>query len=80
MYLFKLVTLYKLLYYIHLASIRKSIPIRSGTSDRLYLKELSTNLKAALIEFEPDILLYNAGTDSLVGDPLGALSISTDVR
>lgn len=63
-----------------LASIRKSIPLRSGTSDQLYLKELSTNLKAALIEFAPNILLYNAGTDSLIGDPLGALNISAEVR
>jgi len=37
------------------------------------------NLELALAEFEPDIVVYNAGTDILEGDPLGVLSISEDV-
>lgn len=28
--------------------------------------------------FRPDIVFYNAGTDILVGDPLGGMSISPD--
>lgn len=34
------------------------------------------NLKAALNEFKPDILVYNAGTDILDTDPLGLMKIS----
>lgn len=37
------------------------------------------NLLQALEEFEPHIVVYNAGTDILDGDPLGVLSISEDV-
>ncbi len=37
------------------------------------------HLEGALNEFEPDILVYNAGTDVLDGDPLGCLSISPQV-
>lgn len=36
--------------------------------------------KEALEEFEPDAVVYNAGTDILEGDPLGNLSISAQVR
>lgn len=38
------------------------------------------NLKAALNEFRPDILVYNAGTDVLDSDPLGRMRISEIVR
>ena len=37
------------------------------------------HLEGALNEFEPDVLIYNAGTDILDGDPLGCLSISAQV-
>lgn len=36
--------------------------------------------KEALEEFQPDAVVYNAGTDILEGDPLGNLSISAQVR
>ena len=36
-------------------------------------------MEGALNEFEPDVLVYNAGTDILDGDPLGCLSISAQV-
>ncbi len=29
-------------------------------------------------EFKPDLIIYNAGTDILVNDPLGKLDISPD--
>jgi acetoin utilization deacetylase AcuC-like enzyme len=35
-----------------------------------------SNVKKALREFKPSVLVYNAGTDILEGDPLGLLSIS----
>ncbi len=31
-----------------------------------------------MAEFKPDLIIYNAGTDILVGDPLGNLDISAD--
>ena len=37
------------------------------------------HVEGALNEFEPDVLVYNAGTDILDGDPLGCLSISAQV-
>jgi len=37
------------------------------------------NLDLALGEFQPDIVVYNAGTDILEGDSLGLLSISEQV-
>ena len=37
------------------------------------------NVEGALNEFTPDIIVYNAGTDILDGDPLGTLSISPQV-
>ena len=37
-------------------------------------------LPRALDEFKPDMVVYNAGTDVLAGDPLGMLDITPDVR
>ncbi|GBP86809.1 Histone deacetylase 11 [Eumeta japonica] len=36
------------------------------------------NLKAALKEFHPDVLIYNAGTDILESDPLGHMKITEE--
>jgi histone deacetylase 11 len=37
-----------------------------------------SNIKEALNEFSPDLIIYNAGTDILFGDPIGKLNISDD--
>ncbi|VDO32689.1 unnamed protein product [Onchocerca flexuosa] len=58
-------------------SIRRSVHLRIGIQDAEYLFLLSSNLEDVLSEFRPDIILYNAGTDCLRGDPLGLLSISS---
>ncbi|CAG9538431.1 unnamed protein product [Cercopithifilaria johnstoni] len=58
-------------------AIRKSVHLHIGTQDAEYLSLLSNNLEDALSEFRPDIIVYNAGTDCLRGDPLGLLSISS---
>ena len=47
-------------------------PIASGTGDGKYLARLEGGLTTSFTEFKPDIVLYNAGTDILDGDPLGA--------
>jgi histone deacetylase 11 len=38
------------------------------------LKKIAT----ALETFNPEFIIYNAGTDTLSGDPLGRLSLSKD--
>ena len=38
-----------------------------------------SNVEGALNEFTPDLVVYNAGTDILDGDPLGCLSITAEV-
>lgn len=35
-------------------------------------------MNEALNEFQPDLIIYNAGTDILVDDPLGKLNVSSD--
>ncbi len=53
-----------------------SVPLYSGTQDEEYLTKLRTNLTNSFRDFQPQFLLYNAGTDCLRGDPLGNLDIS----
>eukprot|EP00850_Spirogloea_muscicola_P006637 SM000032S12021 [mRNA] locus=s32:1728:3168:+ [translate_table: standard] len=58
--------------------IRKEVVLQSGTHDDKYLQLLSKNLAEAGEEFLPQLILYNAGTDLLEGDPLGRLSVTAD--
>lgn len=37
---------------------------------------MCSHLKESLDEFQPNFIIYNAGTDILEGDPLGRLKIS----
>lgn len=46
-----------------------------GSGDDLYLSTLTEHLPAFLGQ-EADLLIYNAGTDVLAGDPLGGLILS----
>ncbi|EDV24513.1 uncharacterized protein TRIADDRAFT_25844, partial [Trichoplax adhaerens] len=56
--------------------ISKEIKIRTGEKDDRYLMLIKLNYPTILDEFKPDIVIYNAGTDILDGDPLGGLCIS----
>ncbi|EFN54902.1 hypothetical protein CHLNCDRAFT_23994, partial [Chlorella variabilis] len=49
-----------------------------GTGDGEYLEAVVSALRQAFSEFQPDLLIYNAGTDILEGDPLGLLSVSAE--
>ena len=49
----------------------------TGTKNNLTI--FFRNLTEALFEFTPDVIVYNAGTDILEGDPLGNLNISAQV-
>ncbi|CAH1265639.1 HDAC11 [Branchiostoma lanceolatum] len=59
-------------------AIRCKVELQAYTEDDRYLSLVRKNLEKALEEFNPDIIVYNAGTDVLEGDPLGALSISPE--
>ncbi|XP_013191359.2 histone deacetylase 11 [Amyelois transitella] len=57
-------------------AIRRKVELRCKVEDMEYMLKLRQNLKAALEEFRPDILVYNAGTDILNTDPLGLMWIT----
>ena len=56
--------------------ISHDIPVYQGMSDQEYLQEVEESLIKAFADFRPDFVVYNAGTDCMVGDPLGQLSMS----
>ncbi|XP_021835528.1 histone deacetylase 2 [Spinacia oleracea] len=58
--------------------INQKVEILSGTTTDVYLKELDGALEVARRMFDPELVVYNAGTDILDGDPLGSLRISPD--
>ena len=60
--------------------IKRKVELNHFTEDDYYLKIVNTNIEGALNEFKPDVIVYNAGTDVLDGDPLGCLSISPEVN
>jgi len=57
--------------------ISRCIELTSGTRDETYLKKVRRHVTQALAEFQPEVVLYNAGTDILINDSLGCLSISS---
>ncbi|XP_068703336.1 histone deacetylase 11-like isoform X1 [Montipora capricornis] len=58
------------------SAIKKNIELFHGTDDAQYIPLLKKHIPEALDAFKPDIIAYNAGTDILMGDPLGNLSIT----
>ncbi|KAL1007861.1 hypothetical protein UPYG_G00092620 [Umbra pygmaea] len=57
-------------------AIKRKVELDWGTEDEEYLQQVKLHLEGALNEVRPDIIVYNAGTDVLDGDPLGGLAIS----
>ncbi|XP_053725237.1 histone deacetylase 11 [Synchiropus splendidus] len=57
-------------------AIKRKVELDWGTEDAEYLQKVELHTQGALNEVRPDIIVYNAGTDILDGDPLGGLSIS----
>jgi len=55
--------------------IRWDHPLASGLDGPGYVARLKEHLPAALDEFEPELVLYNAGTDIFEGDLLGKLEV-----
>uniref|UniRef100_A0A8C1T5L8 Histone deacetylase 11 n=1 Tax=Cyprinus carpio TaxID=7962 RepID=A0A8C1T5L8_CYPCA len=57
-------------------AIKRKVELEWGTEDMEYLQKVELHSEGALNEIRPDIIIYNAGTDILDGDPLGGLAIS----
>ncbi|XP_062320320.1 histone deacetylase 11 isoform X3 [Osmerus eperlanus] len=57
-------------------AIKRKVELDWGTEDSEYLQKVELHSEGALNEVRPDIIIYNAGTDILDGDPLGGLAIS----
>ncbi|XP_066321505.1 histone deacetylase 2-like isoform X2 [Miscanthus floridulus] len=58
--------------------IDQNVELDSGTKTEDYLDILDKALKVAESRFQPQLILYNAGTDILDGDPLGSLKVSPE--
>jgi histone deacetylase 11 len=53
-------------------------PITFHTTDEEYLALVKNALGKAIKHEKPDLIIYNAGTDPLSGDPVGGLNISKE--
>ncbi|GMT09026.1 hypothetical protein PFISCL1PPCAC_323 [Pristionchus fissidentatus] len=59
-------------------AISRMVHIDADMPTDRYLESLFDNLDTVLGEFEADLIVYNAGTDSLEGDPLGRLELTPE--
>jgi histone deacetylase 11 len=53
-----------------------SIPLRAGTKGDAYFAALERAVPQAITKFQPDLIVYNAGSDVLASDPLSTLLIT----
>jgi histone deacetylase 11 len=53
-----------------------SVPLPEGTNGQDYLKALRKHVPEAITKFNPDLIVYNAGSDVLASDPLSSLLVS----
>ncbi|KAG9157318.1 hypothetical protein Leryth_004966 [Lithospermum erythrorhizon] len=56
--------------------IDQKVEVKTGTTTDDYLMQLDQALAVGSRMFDPELIIYNAGTDILDGDPLGRLRIS----
>lgn len=59
-----------------LKRIDGDVPLSPATGDAAYLSVLASVLPDAIRKSQPALVVYNAGTDILAGDPLGDLGVS----
>jgi acetoin utilization deacetylase AcuC-like enzyme len=52
------------------------VPLPEGMEDEAYLQTLAEYLPDLLSEFQPDLVLYDAGVDPHLGDRLGKLALT----
>ncbi|XVF48656.1 hypothetical protein PTKIN_Ptkin03bG0207600 [Pterospermum kingtungense] len=60
--------------------ITQKVEVVTGTTTDEYLKELDKALEVARGNFAPELIVYNAGTDILDGDPLGGLKVKSSLH
>lgn len=60
------------------AAINVDVGIDLGTGDLEYMGKVEAALQRAEAEFSPDFIIYNAGSDILVGDPLGQMAVTAE--
>ncbi|KAG4112957.1 hypothetical protein ERO13_D13G193900v2 [Gossypium hirsutum] len=58
--------------------INQKVEVVTGTATVDYLDQLDKALAVAGSNFAPELIVYNAGTDILDGDPLGGLKVSPE--
>lgn len=59
-----------------LSFIRYPYPVPSGIGDKAYLDRVAEAVPAAIDDFQPDLIIYNAGTDPYEEDALGQMQVS----
>jgi histone deacetylase 11 len=55
-----------------------SVPLRAHTDGNGYLTALEKAVPKAISRFQPDLIVYNAGSDVLASDPLSSLKVSPE--
>jgi len=58
------------------AAISEEVHVSYRDSDIEYLSKVEAGLTSSFRKFNPDFIIYNAGTDCMQGDPLGSLNLS----
>lgn len=58
--------------------IRYNYPLKRWTDDQTYMSLLQEKLQEAVEKEQPELIIYNAGSDPLQGDPEGLLNISAE--
>lgn len=53
------------------AGINIEVQLHNGCTSEEYLQKLHQSLDSAFSQFEPHLVIHNAGSDIMVGDPLG---------
>ncbi|CAD6193891.1 unnamed protein product [Caenorhabditis auriculariae] len=56
--------------------INRAVYVDSHTTDSTYMRLMREEVRLFFTSFHCDLLVYNAGTDCLAGDPLGGLRLS----
>jgi histone deacetylase 11 len=52
-------------------AIKTKIPVTPHDDDESYLNKLGSHLPKVYQSFRPEFVIYNAGTDCMMHDPLG---------
>ena len=53
-------------------------PFRSGTYDRAYMKAFDAIVPPLVNAFNPDVIVFELGADTLAGDPLAHLQLTNN--